>query len=844
MNWPIVPRRSRSLRPPRRRRRGRIITGDALTPSRPLCARFEQLEDRVMLTVAQDLVNQLTPFQTALDNALKAAASLPLVGKQFKDVPDLKTIFQSPDTETQIDNNTQNPQAHNLLHIPLPTISTTFMFDLGLDAFLQVKSQGSVGASITPTLNVAFDYQNGSVSLDAADTSLDIGFDLKLQPGFNVTMSLNGLLYTQAVDANGATDFNGDIKFSLGTGSVDFSGTAHIAMGLTVSFVDPSLHASFNPTFNTTLKIDWGFDTQHPNQLTIPTIQLADFSLDADSFLHNFLGDIVTTVGKYTKPLEPLIDKFDTPVPIASAFGSDETIGDLILDGAHVSPDQKDRFDLMVKIIKAVNSIDLSSGTGGARIDFGTINLTGDAQQAGQFSFDTSQLGSAINEILTSPVLQEVKSDLEDLASDAGLTSTAGFQFPLLDNPSDVILGILTGQTKDMFTFSTGREHFELSAGVGFGIPGILDISLDAGMVFDADLSMGYDTAGLSKFITTQSPADLLHGFYFDNSIDTADQQVPNVPHPRKTGLYLSGSLTLDADVTVVKFSGGLFGNIAVELADTDNSPHVHLDDMINNIASKAKVFNFSGKLYAQATISLTLSAPIGPDITLYSYKLAEYDILNYDPPPPPDSKGIPIHVIDDPSSHSLLLNLNNMTTDAVVTVQPFEELSVDDNGQTVNADGIRVDYPNEIDLYVERKNSATTNYYNFIGLDGAVPEGVQVDITDPFRVFADEGVPDPTPTETKDGILLAGGNDVLYKYSEESDGSHPNVLLIGGYGSNTLTGGTAEFGNFVPSNFIARAKSAFGDNTGGFDGQALGFIGSAVDGMVRQWPDGLSAPR
>ena len=41
------------------------------------------------------------------------------------------------------------------------------------------------------------------------------------------------------------------------------------------------------------------------------------------------------------------------------------------------------------------------------------------------------------------------------------------------------------------------------------------------------------------------------------------------------------------------------------------------------------------------------------------------------------------------------------------------------------------------------------------------------------------------------------------------SDGSHPNVLLIGGYGSNTLTGGTAEFGNFVPGNFIDRAKSA-----------------------------------
>ena len=184
-----------------------------------------------------------------------------------------------------------------------------------------------------------------------------------------------------------------------------------------------------------------------------------------------------------------------------------------------------------------------------------------------------------------------------------------------------------------------------------------------------------------------------------------------------------------------------------MELADTDNSNHVHLDDMIDNIASKAKVFNFTGKLYAAATISLTLDDPIGPDITLFSYTLAEYDILNYDPPPPPASKGIPIVVIDDPGSHSLLLDPSKMTAGADITVQPFEDLSVVDSGQTVTADGIRVDYPNEIDLYVERKNSATTNYYNFIGLDGAVPDGVQVNVTDPFRVFADEGVPDPTPT-------------------------------------------------------------------------------------------------
>src|SRR5215475_12805066 len=101
MTRPFAVRRSRPLKPSRRRRR--IIASDALSPSRQLCPRFEQLEHRVMLTVAQDLINALTPYQTALTNALNAAARLPLVGTQFNTVSDLKAIFQKPDTETQID---------------------------------------------------------------------------------------------------------------------------------------------------------------------------------------------------------------------------------------------------------------------------------------------------------------------------------------------------------------------------------------------------------------------------------------------------------------------------------------------------------------------------------------------------------------------------------------------------------------------------------------------------------------------------------------------------------------------------------------------------------------------
>jgi putative multiple sugar transport system substrate-binding protein len=74
-----------------------------------------------------------------------------------------------------------------------------------------------------------------------------------------------------------------------------------------VSFVDPATHASFNPTFHTQFQVDWGLDTAS-NHLQTPYIAFKNFSLDVDSFTHGFLGDVIKTAQKYTKPLQPFID--------------------------------------------------------------------------------------------------------------------------------------------------------------------------------------------------------------------------------------------------------------------------------------------------------------------------------------------------------------------------------------------------------------------------------------------------------------------------------------------------------------------------------------------------------
>ena len=197
-----------------------------------------------------------------------------------------------------------------------------------------------MAVTFNPVLNVGFDYQNGSATLNASQTNLDLGLNVSL-PNFTATLTFNNLLYANAVDEG--TNFSMHLGFGFNTdGSIDphFSGDANVLLGLTLSFVNPALNAPFNPVFKTDFDMDWSIDTQS-NQLEAPTIKLKNFSLDVSSFVHGFLGDVLATVQKYTKPLEPFINVFDKPVPILSAFDGNETIGDLMLQGAGLSQDQQ-----------------------------------------------------------------------------------------------------------------------------------------------------------------------------------------------------------------------------------------------------------------------------------------------------------------------------------------------------------------------------------------------------------------------------------------------------------------------------------------------------------------------
>ena len=253
---------------------------------------------------------------------------------------------------------------------------------------------------------------------------------------------------------------------------------------------------------------------------------------------------------------------------------------------------------------------------------------------------------------------------------------------------------MLLGQDATLFSFTTGVQHVELAPSLAFGIPDVADISIAAGIIFDADLTAGYDTAGLIELAgdPQHNPADLLHGFFFDNS-PLSNGATNGITPIRNTGLYLHGLMQLSGDLLGLTLTGGLYADISVELHSTDNSDHVHLDTLVSNLGSSRPVFKLGGKVYAQAEIDFS---PLG--VTLYSHTFGYDELLNFDPPgPPPPPPGVTQVVIDRTDTHAILLDsgkmvagqtaMNQLGEPLPANVEPFYNVTLTSNGSTFSAD-------------------------------------------------------------------------------------------------------------------------------------------------------------
>jgi Ca2+-binding RTX toxin-like protein len=841
--WNRSTKASKELREAGRRPRGRC---------QPLC--LEVLEDRTLLSLDPSIVGNaflpvLQGVQTSLTSSLSAAVPIPLIGNQLSNfvatgglgklgagtsvLSDLlkTSLTDQISATTAVDTNIE-------LHLQAG-YSTKFNFDLGLKSLLHFDAAGTVGVNLDFGYVVDFTYHSNDNSVTIANTPNPLTVDVNVTlSGFTATGSLNGFLFVQATTDQTASPTSLNATFAatpdprLGSfTALTLQGKADVDLHLDLHLADPIKNGNLpiNPHLTTELVVHWDFNTSASTSLMDPgtgslRVQFRDVSLDVTGLVPSFLQTIIHDVKNFTEPFQPVVDIVNKEIPGLSEIGIKERIRDLLPDG----------LGKVLDAIGLVNSLPDVSTNGGEYLKFGSFSLN-DFRQQGMSIVDPQLLHDAqgfLADVSTASNGTQINglSNLESTipAAVAG-QPPIGFAFPILTDPQNCAFQLLLGNNPALFTYRLETVDLpkEVSLPANFGIA---SFSLGAFIDLKLNLSVGYDASGLQTLVKDiQSSAnggpdpdvvtDLAHGFYIDTSRTTWVAPDPNPQHgnpdgywSHATGLDAHGGIFVSVGVLGLTVSGGVFARGSLSLAGADGDGRVHLDQLVNQIATDPLcLFDGDVSIYASLDLSYGFDTPLG-SVTLFSLNLVHatlYDsALGCNPPPSelPVTRGtIFLHMTGDTE----VIKVHNF-----ISVQ-----SNDGNGTFYHASrGIEVDYinplkrefyyladttdenPSGTDITTPRPGTAIT----LIATDAVALGNHTIDITGDTYVYRGFY----THPADLTGINEGGGLD------GDGNGGHVNAVLVGGDGNNAFTymaGGAAILVGGGGDNYLSGGQLEFG---------------------------------
>ncbi|MGL6047337.1 MAG: hypothetical protein ACRC02_12840, partial [Vogesella sp.] len=327
----------------------------------------------------------------------------------------------------------------------------------------------------------------------------------------------------------------GDLFKSEVTGKAQ----ANFKMDLSIegSKVLPRLVADFHLTWglkNNPAAI--GYDSLFT---TSPQVWITELGIDVGSFFSDFLGPIVSKVQSITKPLQPIIDGLTTPIPgLSKLAGKDYTRLDLASDLG--KGDKRIEFiKTFVTMLDLFNSIPVDAE--GLIIPVGRVfNLAGDLTNAASRK-GASLTGQTqdVNKALDTPK-PAASSGSSTPAKTPSASGTKGFldklnnpnnafKIPLLQDLSKV-LDLIMGKPVDLVTYTPPSLGVGVMIDVGaFVFPG-LKVGMRGSLDIAVNLTLGFDTSGIIKFIDSGNALDIFDGFYvsdnFKNGIDLPEIDV------------------------------------------------------------------------------------------------------------------------------------------------------------------------------------------------------------------------------------------------------------------------------------------------------------------------------
>ena len=507
---------------------------------------------------------------------------------------------------------------------------------------LSVPIEGNIGlpglglsftttGAVQSTLDFALNFSTG---LDATGFYLNTAgaptFSITATttlPGFSASADLGLLEFTAVDSATAPSSFPATFAVTLkdpsGEGRLrtnelggdvldaTLSGDAAINLRLTSDLGTAAL-----PQIGTTLGIRWHFSGSLVNPSdnnatfgTAPTVSFKDTTLDLGTFFHQFAGPVLDQITEITAPIKPVLDVFTYDIQLLKDLGYDKTS---LLDFLGTTPETLGIFKGLSDIVGLAQLA--NNFANGLPIDLGSLNVTGDLRSATAFASSLTPLRTP-----ASPGSQnEYVEDFLDIANNL---VGGGLSFPLLQDFQNVG-ALFLGQPADLFQYATS-VHYGDGFNKFFPVLWPFGIRLTGNIAFDAALTFGFDTKGLSDFADSGDALDVLNGFFVRAFDGNGNPQ---------TYVSINADLSAAFEADVYVASAGLEGNLqanvlfpfAFNLADSQGKvrPNTLLETPIKDFFAPSGEFSAGLRAYFTAGIPpVTYSDSFdSPRQVLYSF--------------------------------------------------------------------------------------------------------------------------------------------------------------------------------------------------------------------------------
>ncbi|MCI0776534.1 MAG: hypothetical protein J4N95_00005 [Chloroflexi bacterium] len=523
-------------------------------------------------------------------------------------------------------------------------VAASTTFDIGIPGLSFRSNDEEVTAKVGWSLDFAF----GISRADGFYLDPNVAGDKELALTALVTLptSLTAELgFLQADITDPGADSIVDVSLGIDLGEPGERITfAALSAGLDLSSFAPQLNASANITLHIETKLRGdetsGFPSVDTDFVLVWTdvldtntlvIEFNNIELDPGSFLNEFLAPIAKEIQRVSKPLQPVVDTLQEPLPVLTELSNLVGGGDItllsILKTQCDEPGCLDFIDYLIGTINFINGIKTSPDST-LGIPMGSFTVKGAEAVAGPVTPD--QVASLIDSISlpAEPPLTVTSSRLGGAATGLATTGTFGLTFPFLEQPSEVF-GLLLG--KDINLVRLELPEMKVSAGLSYSWgpifigPVPIEITIGGSVTFSAQFTIGYDSSGLRKVLAEGSSGEHLFDGIFLDDLNAAGEDVPEIK--------LVGTVYAGAGVSLFVISAGVEGGISLtvnfNLADgPEIDGKLRIEEIFDKLANPICLFDVSGSVDAFLAIYFKL------DLLFVSktwrYIIAEVELLNF----------------------------------------------------------------------------------------------------------------------------------------------------------------------------------------------------------------------